>query len=302
MIDLDTGSDSIEQLRLPDGTELRPFEARAFADGSLWATTRSPVPTLTQWTDGGLVRSIELHAQPFEEWHGTNFSGRDLVSHVLREDGTVEVTVATTSGPDPGVRYRVEIDEDVADFVLPDLGLLSVGVEDATLRRHDPAGRLVDEYETGSPGGTSGALTPDGGLLAIAPDTGEAGIVVIDPSTGSQDLLTVPPGTSEIVWVDGDRLAIGTSDGSLQLWDAVEDRPLGQLHRGSGPVQRSLSVDRDARTIWLSEPGRLLEFPLDPGRWLERACEVVARDLTQAEWNRWVPGGGHVVPACGTRG
>ena len=304
VIDLDTGGTTTEQLRLPDGTGVRPFEVRAFEDGSLWATVATAGDiTLARWIDGTFVDSIELHAGPFAEWHGTSFNGRDLVSHVLRHDGSVEVAVATTSGTAPGVRYRVDIEEDVADFVLADLSLLSVAVEDATLRRHDPTGRLVEEYETGIAGGTSGAWDPVDGLLAITPDIGQAGVVVLDPGTRTQDRLSVPPGTSEVVWLeDGARLAIGTSDGSLQLWDVAEDRPLGQLYRGSGPVQRSLHVDRAARTIWLTVPGRLLEFPTDPERWIQRACEVVSRDLTQAEWDRWVPGGGRVIPACGAAG
>ena len=42
----------------------------------------------------------------------------------------------------------------------------------------------------------------------------------------------------------------------------------------------------------------LLEVPLDPELWIERACEVVGRDLTQAEWDLFVPGGGQPQSAC----
>jgi len=44
--------------------------------------------------------------------------------------------------------------------------------------------------------------------------------------------------------------------------------------------------------------GRLLEIPLDPERWVERACDIVGRDLTSDEWQRYVPGDEDVQSAC----
>jgi hypothetical protein len=29
---------------------------------------------------------------------------------------------------------------------------------------------------------------------------------------------------------------------------------------------------------------------MDPSVWLEEACSIVGRDLTRAEWNRYLPG------------
>ena len=51
-------------------------------------------------------------------------------------------------------------------------------------------------------------------------------------------------------------------------------------------------------SLWVTSGGTLLEIPLEPKLWVERANEVAGRDLTQAEWNLFVPGGGQVQSAC----
>jgi hypothetical protein len=33
-----------------------------------------------------------------------------------------------------------------------------------------------------------------------------------------------------------------------------------------------------------------LRYPMDPAVWLREACAVAGRDLTRAEWDRYVPG------------
>jgi hypothetical protein len=47
-----------------------------------------------------------------------------------------------------------------------------------------------------------------------------------------------------------------------------------------------------------SSSGELLTFSLDPDRWVEQACDFVGRDLTQAEWDQYVPGDGPPTSAC----
>ncbi len=49
----------------------------------------------------------------------------------------------------------------------------------------------------------------------------------------------------------------------------------------------------------MSASGKLLEIPLTPELRIERACDVIGRDMTAAEWERLVPGDGPVKSACG---
>jgi len=48
----------------------------------------------------------------------------------------------------------------------------------------------------------------------------------------------------------------------------------------------------------VSTSGKLLRVPLTPKRWVQRACELVGRDFTQDEWERFVPGDDLLVSAC----
>ena len=42
-------------------------------------------------------------------------------------------------------------------------------------------------------------------------------------------------------------------------------------------------------------------YPLDPARWLARACTVAGRDLTRAEWDRYLPDRPY-APVCDLTG
>ena len=51
--------------------------------------------------------------------------------------------------------------------------------------------------------------------------------------------------------------------------------------------------------MWIPSSGKLLHIPLSPERWVEKACALVSRDLTQDEWDRYVPGDQPLHSACG---
>lgn len=95
-----------------------------------------------------------------------------------------------------------------------------------------------------------------------------------------------------MTFVDGGRrLVTVESEGTVRLWDAVTGEPIGVLVDGGGSTPPSTPwFDSDLGTVWVASAGRLLEISLEPARWIERACEYVARDLTQDEWDRYVPG------------
>lgn len=70
--------------------------------------------------------------------------------------------------------------------------------------------------------------------------------------------------------------------------------------------------DPETDSVWVATSGLLMEVPLDPQRWVREACDLVGRDLTDDEWERWIPGddppnqhatdiGGN-APSAGSRG
>ncbi|WP_139173419.1 hypothetical protein [Geodermatophilus telluris] len=42
--------------------------------------------------------------------------------------------------------------------------------------------------------------------------------------------------------------------------------------------------------VFFSDRELVMRYPTDPSAWLRAACEVAARDLTRAEWDRYLPG------------
>jgi hypothetical protein len=87
---------------------------------------------------------------------------------------------------------------------------------------------------------------------------------------------------------DGRLLAMGDENGGVSLWDVATRRQLGttvQLHTATvhalafnraGTMLASASRDGTAR-LWST-----------PGSWLREACQAAGRNLTAAEWARYV--------------
>ena len=89
-------------------------------------------------------------------------------------------------------------------------------------------------------------------------------------------------------------------DGTVRLWDVVREEFAGLVWNGSGqgsPASPSW-YDEATGTIWVASSGKYLQIPLDPERSVERACEIISRDLTQDEWDRFVPGNEPLRSAC----
>lgn len=72
----------------------------------------------------------------------------------------------------------------------------------------------------------------------------------------------------------------------------------GVLLRNSTGINLGGWYDEESDSLWVSDGTRLLKLPLNPDVFVERACEVVDRDLTQLEWDTFVPGGGDVQSSC----
>jgi hypothetical protein len=70
--------------------------------------------------------------------------------------------------------------------------------------------------------------------------------------------------------------------------DLVRAQPLPATDvRGEGHT--FLMPEPTDELVVLSEDGPGRRYPLDPARWLARACDVAGRDLTRAEWDRYLP-------------
>jgi WD40 repeat protein len=89
---------------------------------------------------------------------------------------------------------------------------------------------------------------------------------------------------------DGATLAVGSGDGTVQLWDRASHRPIATLTSPAGAVT-SVAFSRDGKTLAASRADHTVRL------WdvaylvnaVPRLCASAGRSLTHAEWARYVP-------------
>ena len=130
------------------------------------------------------------------------------------------------------------------------------------------------------------AFDEPSGLLAMASDS--HGIRVLDLATSEVESV---PGNDLVAGLafarSGELLIITRVDGSVRIWDMNREANSGVVPIGSGAKLLSpLWYDELTHSVWISTSGDLTRISLDPQRWVQRACEIVQRELTADEWDR----------------
>jgi WD40 repeat protein len=147
-------------------------------------------------------------------------------------------------------------------------------------------------------GGVAADFLPDGSGLAIA--DGDAGLVrIVGLSTGDVATELKIDGRPMAVDVSGDgsRLLVGAlrpdGTGSLELYALPGGAHLGAVSM-TGP-DSAIAVRFAARfedaaggTTAVSVTDRVRRWDVDPTSWRKRACELAGRNLTRAEWARFL--------------
>ena len=148
------------------------------------------------------------------------------------------------------------------------------------------------------------SFSPDGRLLAGG---GAFGLVhVLDTATweyesGPATVHDAP--VLQLEWLPDGRTVVTTgTDGTVSLFDVergvVRARPL----RGSGEPNEGyahLVPGATDELVVLSGERSGWRYPLELTVWLEEACTIAGRDLTRAEWDRYLPGRGYERTCAG---
>lgn len=135
--------------------------------------------------------------------------------------------------------------------------------------------------------------SPDGSTVAMAGDTGE--IVTIDVSTGDEQRRSASLGAG-VWWLnysdDGERLVSGADDGGVSLWDAETLDPLGTVyppHLGEAVPAGAQFIGDTHDVAIASHDGTVYRWETDLDRALDFACQMAGRDLTEQEWEQFLP-------------
>ena len=303
LVDLATGERRAVDLSLPDSRPAgaQPEIAAPTEDG-VWTLHQDPL-ALARWVDGALVERVDLPGAAANGVARTLPVGRRWAVISAGEDTLTTTLVDLTPG-DAAVVTSVDealVSDETTQIALPSAaGGLHVATSLGTVRTYDADGDVVDELVTRFESPVE--LRPTGtGAIAIAAEFLDV-VGIVDPDTGSIREIEIGDLVTSLSFAgDGARMVVQTRDGAVRLWDVEGDRSVGVLYRSGGPGPPPV-IDDAAGTVWVSTQGRLVQLPIAPGRWIEKACATVGRSLTQAEWDRWVPGGGSVVSSCGSAG
>lgn len=138
---------------------------------------------------------------------------------------------------------------------------------------------------------TSLAFSPDGLTVASGSDDRAIRLWTVADGTTKSTLR----GHTDMVLAlayspDGTTLASGGQDGTLRLWDVASGLQMGRpLESGSGYVW-SLAPSPDGASLVAANGTAVVEWPFGKGAWLERACRLARRLLTDDERNQHLPG------------
>lgn len=145
-------------------------------------------------------------------------------------------------------------------------------------------------------GGQSGdyvaRFAPNGKLLAVGDSTGA--VVLWDVAARKRvgtPLSGHSGGVVGLAWSrDGKTLVTAGGDGKLRLWDVSQHKLVGEPLPGSSNGG-SVEFFPDGRhALGMFRSGTAIIWSVDPAAWAVRACSVANRNLTRAEWKRFLPG------------
>ena len=108
----------------------------------------------------------------------------------------------------------------------------------------------------------------------------------------------------QIEWLpDGHTVVVTGAATTARLFDVERSVARTGLPAAVGDLQAAtyLVPDPTGDLVFLSDRERVMRYPAAPSDWLRAACEVAGRDLTRAEWERYLPGRPR-APTCSDLG
>jgi WD40 repeat protein/DNA-binding SARP family transcriptional activator len=141
------------------------------------------------------------------------------------------------------------------------------------------------EHDGDAPGATAGEFSPDGHRFALG---GHGEVRILDIETGR---WIGPPRKGHTGAIrgldyapDGATFATAAEDGAIVIWDARTGARLDKV-LPSGPSAGPARFLEDGHTLLIaSSSGAIHTMDIRPAHWIEMACAIAGRNLTDAEW------------------
>jgi len=145
------------------------------------------------------------------------------------------------------------------------------------------------------------AANPKMPLLASA---GRDGAIILWDITTGQPVSSPFQGQPGTVWQvdfspDGQTLASAgcaelttrgnCAQGEVRLWDVATGRQLGQSFTGHNDVAWAITFNADGdKLASAGRDGSIILWDLNPESWMQQACDIANRNLTEAEWQQYL--------------
>ncbi|WP_344933908.1 helix-turn-helix domain-containing protein [Sphaerisporangium flaviroseum] len=175
-----------------------------------------------------------------------------------------------------------------ADFS-PDGRILAVGGHHHTVVLWDVANRTRVGTLAHSEMVSSVGFSPDGRTLAFA-DKNDS-VILWDVARRTRlATLTDNEGPVTTLGFSPDGRVLATAGGrTVRLWDPATGERLATLTGQTGPI-RAVEVSPDGRTLASAgEDQTVILWNIDTRRTAAHICAALARDLSQDEWNQFLP-------------
>jgi WD40 repeat protein len=240
-----------------------------------------------------LERRIQLEVLPGGRGsvRGLAFSPDGRMLAAGTDDGSVVLF-------DPERELRLGVLSTGRDSVLgvafsPDGRMLAAGTDAGSVALFDPVRKVALPGLTSGPSRfVSGVAFNREGLLAVADSnqlTGDSAVVLWDPvrRVKHQTLPQQAIVNSIAFNVDGHTLAVA-SDSGVELWDVQANARQGVLRGAVGGGREGVGFGLGGQVVVTGGDGGIILWNVHFPFWQRLACTVANRNLTVAEWRRYL--------------
>jgi WD40 repeat protein len=155
----------------------------------------------------------------------------------------------------------------------------------------DPTRALAVAHLGGQTADYVARFSPNGKQVAVGDSTGA--VVLWDVARGKRIGTPLTGHNGGVLGIayspDGKLLVTASGDGKLRLWDLAQHKLIGEPLPGTtgGSAVEFFPDGKRVFGMWSSGTGII--WDVDPADWAARACSVANRNLTRAEWKRFLP-------------